>query len=74
MADVFLSYAGACERTTLTIVELTQMIGTGGFPDPIEIAPSTWGWRESDVDAWIDARPIAENFLSELDDQSPPQR
>lgn len=36
---------------------LRGWIETRGFPEPIQISPGRIGWRESEVDAWIDQLP-----------------
>jgi predicted DNA-binding transcriptional regulator AlpA len=59
-ADVLLSFADVMDRTTLTRIELHQLLREGAFVEPIEVAPNEWVWRESDVDDWIEARPAAD--------------
>jgi prophage regulatory protein len=63
MADiVWLTIDDVKARTTLPRTEINRLAATGDFPKAIEIAPGQLAWRESDIDAWIDARPIAEDI------------
>lgn len=40
---------------------LYAMIRRGEFPAPVRLTGSAVGWRESDVAAWIDSRPTADD-------------
>ena len=57
---LFLNYADVMHRTTLSRLEIEQLIREGAFVEPVEIAPEQWAWREADIDAWIESLPIAE--------------
>jgi prophage regulatory protein len=41
--------------------KIYQMVASGKFPRPIELGPRSVGWKERDVDAWLEALPIANN-------------
>lgn len=36
-----------------------RMMDEGRFPRPIHLTRKTVGWRESDITAWLEARPVA---------------
>ena len=36
-----------------------RLMRSGEFPLPLKIGPRAVRWRESDIRAWIDARPLA---------------
>jgi predicted DNA-binding transcriptional regulator AlpA len=38
---------------------LNRLMADGKFPSPREITERKRQWRKSDIDAWIDSRPIA---------------
>ncbi len=45
----------------LSVVRLSQatvyrLIGRGEFPEPVQLGPRAVGWRESDVEAWLNSR------------------
>ena len=73
MTQIFLSYASVCERTMLSRQELWRLLEGNVFVEPIEIAPNEWVWREDEIDAWIDARPVAAEFLDVLVDRGKPK-
>jgi prophage regulatory protein len=39
---------------------LYAMIARGEFPPPLRLGRRAVGWRASDVEAWIAARPVCE--------------
>ncbi|MGA7323514.1 MAG: AlpA family phage regulatory protein [Rhodomicrobium sp.] len=38
-----------------------QMIAAGKFPRGIELGPRSVGWKERDIDAWVETLPVANN-------------
>lgn len=36
-----------------------RLIKTGNFPPPVQTGPRAVAWRESDVRAWLESRPVA---------------
>lgn len=40
---------------------LTRWRKEGKFPEPIALGPNAVGWREADVEAWIDANDRSRN-------------
>ena len=47
------------DRTTLPRIEINRLVEAGTFPKPESISGKAV-WRETDIDQWIDARPIAD--------------
>ena len=47
------------DRTTLPRTEINRFVKAGTFPKPESISGKAV-WRETDIDQWIDARPIAD--------------
>ena len=47
------------DRTTLPRTEINRLVKAGTFPKPESISGKAV-WRETDIDQWIDARPIAD--------------
>ena len=43
-------------KTGLSRSALYRLIHTGDFPPPVRLSQNAVAWRQSDVDAWIDAR------------------
>jgi prophage regulatory protein len=41
--------------------QVYKMMAAGTFPKPIQLGLNSVGWKECDVNAWIAARPIANN-------------
>lgn len=45
------------DRTTLPQSEIERFIASGHFPEPVKQPDGTLAWRESEIEAWIVARP-----------------
>jgi predicted DNA-binding transcriptional regulator AlpA len=58
----FISHADVMDRTLLTRAEIQSMLRRGIFVKPVEVSPGNLMWRESDIDHWIETRPIAEDL------------
>lgn len=43
------------KKTTLAKSTIWLKVSQGLFPKPIKLSPSIYVWKESDIDAWIDA-------------------
>jgi prophage regulatory protein len=46
-----------CARTGISRARIYQLMAEGKFPASVELGPNSVGWRESEVNAWNDARP-----------------
>jgi predicted DNA-binding transcriptional regulator AlpA len=44
-------------------VTLNRWIRQEGFPPGFMLGPNTRVWREADIDAWIDSRPVENERL-----------
>ncbi len=49
------------KKVGLQKTKIYSMIAAGTFPRPIQLGLNSVGWKERDIDAWIAARPIANN-------------
>lgn len=47
-------------RTGRSRVQRWRDVKAGKFPAPIQLGPRAIGWRESDIDAWLNSRPAVE--------------
>jgi prophage regulatory protein len=47
-----------CARTGISRARIYQLMAEGKFPASVELGPNSVGWRERDVAAWLDARPM----------------
>lgn len=61
MASAILRLPEVLARTGLSRTGVYRRVAAGGFPKPVALGPRAVGWREADVLAWINARPIASN-------------
>jgi predicted DNA-binding transcriptional regulator AlpA len=50
------------DRTTLSPAEIDGRVADGSFPQPVVTAGRS-GWRESDIDHWIETRPVVAEFV-----------
>ena len=41
--------------------KIYSMIASGTFPKPIQLGPMSVAWKERDIEAWLQSRPIANN-------------
>jgi prophage regulatory protein len=55
--DPILRMAGVEQMVGLRRTSIYRLRKRGDFPKPIPLAGRTIGWRESDLRAWIQARP-----------------
>jgi prophage regulatory protein len=39
-----------------------RLLAAGQFPPPVQLAARAVGWRQSDVDSWTAARPLASRW------------
>ena len=47
------------ERIGISRAQVYALISCGEFPRPIRIGKRAVGWMETDIQAWINARPLA---------------
>lgn len=58
-ANKLLNLRDVLTRLSMSRSVLYLLRSRGDFPHPIQISPGRVAWREKDIDAWIDSRPIA---------------
>lgn len=46
------------ERTGLGRTSVYKLMGSGEFPRPRKLTSSANGWLESEIQDWIDSRPV----------------
>ena len=52
------------ERITgLSRSSVYRLMQDGEFPRPVRVGPAAVRWRESDITAWLESRPVAESEL-----------
>tara|TARA_B100000686_G_scaffold304161_1_gene341582 strand:+ start:475 stop:675 length:201 start_codon:yes stop_codon:yes gene_type:complete len=51
--------------TNLSRVTIWRMERAGSFPQRINISPNRIGWRDDDINKWIDSRPRIGNIAVE---------
>jgi prophage regulatory protein len=59
MIDRLLSVREVAAAVGITRSTIYARIAAGTFPAPRRVGPGTVRWRESDIQAWIDALPSA---------------
>lgn len=53
-SDSILSVRQVSTRTSLSAASLRRKYLKGEFPRPLKLSVRRYGWRESDVKAWLD--------------------
>lgn len=61
-AIVWLTVDEVTDRTTLPALQIKKLVAAGEFPSPVQGEDGARLWRETDIDAWIDARPRDEGI------------
>ena len=56
MADRILRLPALKERIPVATSTLYAWMADGQFPKPVPLGARAVGWRESDIDAWLDAK------------------
>jgi prophage regulatory protein len=51
---------GTSHKTGLSKSSIWKGVKAGTFPAPLELGPKARGWRESDLDEWLQSRPVAQ--------------
>lgn len=47
------------EKTGISRAHVYALIGRGEFPRPIRLGRRAVGWREDEIEDWLDSRPAA---------------
>ena len=59
MSDRIVRTPEACQLSGLSRTTLLRRVKDGGFPKPVRLSPNAVGWRQSDIDRWLESRPAA---------------
>ena len=59
MPDKLLKRRGVEELIGLSRSSIYKLIRKGSFPPPVKISAMAVRWKESDIHAWIQSRPVA---------------
>jgi len=62
MTDRVLRVKDVAAKLGVSKAQIYILIRAGGFPLGVLLGASMRGWRESDIDAWIDSRPKAPRY------------
>ena len=62
LLDPLLAEATVLEVTTLGRTKFRELLRAGEFPAPRQISTCRVAWKSSDVQTWIDQRPIADAY------------
>ena len=57
-AESVIRLPGVVERTGRSKASIYKGVAEKTFPAPLQLGPRAVGWRSSDIDAWIAARPV----------------
>ena len=59
MKDRLLRRRNVEEITGLSRSSIYRLMQEGEFPRPVRVGPTAVRWRETDITAWLDSRPVA---------------
>ncbi len=62
LIDPLLAEAAVLKVTTLGRSKFRELLRAGEFPAPRQISTCRVAWKRSDVQTWIDRRPIADAY------------
>jgi predicted DNA-binding transcriptional regulator AlpA len=62
MLDPLMSEKDTLKATTLGRTKFRELVRAGEFPPPMQVTTCRVAWRSSDVQSWIDQRPIADAY------------
>lgn len=56
MAEKILRIREVVSRTGLSRPTVYRLVQSGSFPRQVQLSPQCVGWKESEIDDWIEAR------------------
>jgi len=62
LIDPLLAEAAVLQVTTLGRTKFRELLRAGEFPAPRQISTCRVAWKSSDVQTWIEQRPIADAY------------
>ena len=60
--DPLMAEADVLKATTLGRTRFRELLRAGEFPAPRQVSTCRVAWKISDVQAWIDQRPVADAY------------
>lgn len=60
--DPLMTEADVLKATTLGRTRFRELLRAGEFPPPRQLSECRVAWKSSDVQAWIDQRPVADAY------------
>ena len=60
-------------RTGISRSTIYERMSRGAFPKPIRLGERAVGWRDSDIEAWIESRPLSPLGRPEPRQRKPPR-
>lgn len=58
------------DRVGLGRTRVYEMIQAGDFPAPVSLSTRAVGWREEDIEAWINSRPVTSSHQAHAAERS----
>ena len=62
MLDPLMARGEVLKATTLGLTKFKEMLRSGEFPPPRQVSTCRVAWKSSDVQSWIDQRPVADAY------------
>ena len=62
MLDPLMARGEVLKATTLGLTKFKEMLRAGEFPPPRQVSTCRVAWKRSDVQSWIDQRPVADAY------------
>ena len=62
MLDPLMAEADVLEAITLGRTRFRELLRAGEFPAPRQVSTCRVAWKSSDVQSWIDQRPVADAY------------
>ncbi len=62
MLDSLMAESDVLKATTLGRTRFRELLRAGEFPPPRQVSTCRVAWKSSDVQSWIDQRPIADAY------------
>ena len=63
MGDRLLRRRQVEEITGMSRSSIYRLMQNGEFPRPVRVGPTAVRWRESEITAWLESRPVARSDL-----------
>ena len=60
--DPLMTEADVLDATTLGRTRFRELLRAGEFPPPRQLSECRVAWKSSDVQSWIDRRPVADAY------------